>query len=54
MKNYEEKEKKLEHVLKKLGTMSNRVTKMNNDIDSFDSLYLKYLYLNRQNLILKS
>ena len=33
MKNYEEKEKKLEHVLKKLGTMSNRVTKMNNDID---------------------
>ena len=36
MKNYEEKEKKLEHVLKKLGTMSIRVTKMNNDIDSLN------------------
>ncbi len=32
MKNYEEKEKKLENVLKKLNTMSNRVIKMNNDI----------------------
>ena len=37
MKNYEEKEKKLEHVLKKLGTMSNKVIKMNNDIDSLNS-----------------
>ena len=36
MKNYKEKEKKLEHVLKKLDTMSNRVTKMNNDIDSLN------------------
>ena len=36
MKNYEEKEKKLEDVLEKLGTMSNRVTKMNNDIDSLN------------------
>lgn len=33
MKNYEEKEKKLEHVLKKLSTISNRVVKMNKDID---------------------
>ena len=38
MKNYEEKEKKLENVLKKLNTMSNRVIKMNKDIDS---LHLK-------------
>ena len=36
MKNYKEKEKKLELVLKKLGTMSNRVIKMNNDIDSLN------------------
>jgi len=36
MKNYKEKEKKLEHVLKKLGTMSNRVIKMNNYIDSLN------------------
>ena len=34
MKNYEEKEKKLENVLKKLNTMSNEVVKMNNDINS--------------------
>ena len=34
MKNYEEKEKKLDNVLKKLSTMSNRVVKMNNDINS--------------------
>ena len=33
MKNYQEKEKKLESVLKKLNTMSNRVFKMNNDIN---------------------
>ena len=37
MKNYQEKEKKLEHVLKKLGTMSNKVIKKNNDIDSLIS-----------------
>ena len=36
MKNYEEKEKKLGNVLKKLNTMSNRVVKMNNDIDSLN------------------
>ena len=36
MKNYEEKEKKLENVLKKLNTMSNRVIKMNNDINSLN------------------
>ena len=36
MKNYKEKEKKLEHVLKKLSTMSNRVIKMNNYIDSLN------------------
>ena len=33
MKNYEEKEKKLENVLKKLNAMSNKVVKMNKDID---------------------
>ena len=32
MKNYEEKEKKLNNVLKKLNTMSNRVVKMNKDV----------------------
>ena len=36
MKNYKEKEKKLEHVLKKLGTMSNKVMKMNDDINSLN------------------
>ena len=36
MKNYLEKEKKLENVLKKLNTMSNRVIKMNNDINSLN------------------
>jgi len=36
MKNYQEKEKKLESVLKKLNTMSNRVFKMNNDINSLN------------------
>ena len=34
MKNYEEKEKKLDNVLKKLSLMSNKVIKMNNDINS--------------------
>ena len=38
MKNYEEKEKKLDKVLKKLNTMSNKVVKMNNDIDSLETL----------------
>ena len=36
MKNYQEKEKKLESVIKKLNTMSNRVFKMNNDINSLN------------------
>ena len=36
MKNYEEKEKKLDNVIKKLNTMSNRVIKMNNDINSLN------------------
>ena len=33
MKNYEEKEKKLDNVLKKLNLMSSKVIKMNNDIN---------------------
>jgi len=33
MENYEEKEKKLDNVLKELNSMSNKVAKMNNDID---------------------
>ena len=36
MKNYKEKEKRLEQVLKKLSTMSNRVVKMSKDIDSLN------------------
>ena len=36
MKNYEEKEKKLDNVLKKLNLMSDTVIKMNNDIDSLN------------------
>ena len=36
MKNNNEKEKKLEAVLKKLNTMSNKVVKMNNDINSLN------------------
>ena len=34
MKNYREKEKKLDNILKKLNTMSNKVAKMSNDINS--------------------
>ena len=33
MKNYEEKEKKLDNVLKRLNSMSSKVVKMNNDIN---------------------
>jgi len=33
MKNYEEKEKNLDNVLKRLNLMSNKVTKMNKDIN---------------------
>ena len=36
MKNYQEKEKKLESVIKKLNTMSNRVFQMNNYINSLN------------------
>ena len=36
MKNYEEKEKKLDNVLKKLNSMTNIVIKMNNDINSLN------------------
>tara|TARA_Y100000590_G_scaffold222623_1_gene251952 strand:+ start:222 stop:545 length:324 start_codon:yes stop_codon:yes gene_type:complete len=36
MKNYEEKEKKLNNVLKRLNSMSNKVIKMNNDINSLN------------------
>ena len=36
MKNYEEKEKKLDNVLKKLNSMTNRVIKMNSDINSLN------------------
>ena len=36
MKNYEEKEKKLDNVLKKLNSMSNKVIKLNNDIKSLN------------------
>ena len=37
MKNYEEKEKKLDNVLKKLNSMTNKVIKMNEDIDSLSA-----------------
>ena len=33
MKNYEEKEKKLDNVLKRLNSMSSKVIKINNDIN---------------------
>ena len=36
MKNYEEKEKKLDNVLKKLNSMSVKVIKTSNDIDSLN------------------
>ncbi len=36
MKNYEEKEKKLDNVLKQLNSMSNKVIKINNDINSLN------------------
>ena len=36
MKNYKEKEKRLDNILKKLKTMSNRVIKMSNDINSLN------------------
>ena len=36
MKNYEEKEKKLDNVLKKLNLMSGQVVKMNKDINSLN------------------
>tara|TARA_Y100000590_G_scaffold281076_1_gene315794 strand:+ start:37 stop:360 length:324 start_codon:yes stop_codon:yes gene_type:complete len=36
MKNYGEKEKKLDNVLKKLDSMSNKVVKMSNDLSSLN------------------
>ena len=36
MKNYEEKEKKLDNILKKLNSMTNKVIIMNNDINSLN------------------
>ena len=36
MKNYEEKEKKLDNVLNKLNSMTNKVIMMNNDINSLN------------------
>jgi len=36
MKNYREKEKKLENVIEKLNTFSNKVVKMNNVINSLN------------------
>ena len=36
MENYEEKEKKLDNILKKLNSMSNKVIKMNNNINSLN------------------
>ena len=36
MENYEEKEKKLDNVLKKLNSMTNKVIKANNDINSLN------------------
>ena len=36
MKNFEEKEKKLDNVLKKLNLISSNVIKMNNDINSLN------------------
>ena len=36
MKNYEEKEKKLDNVLKKLNSMSSNAINMNNDINSLN------------------
>jgi len=36
MKNYEEKEKKLDNVLERLNSMSGKVMKMNNDINSLN------------------
>ena len=36
MKNYEEKEKRLDNILKKLNLMTGKVIKMNNDINSLN------------------
>ena len=36
MKNYEEKEKKLDNIRKKLNSMTNKVIMMNNDINSLN------------------
>ena len=36
MENYEKREKELDNVLKRLSSMSNKVIKTNNDIDSLN------------------
>ena len=65
MKNYEEKEKKLDNVLRKLNTMSNRVIEMSNDINSLnleknqllrekEESYKNFQNLSEQNKELKS
>ena len=65
MKNYEEKERKLDNVLKKLNIMSNRVIKMSNDINSLnleknqllrekEESYKNFQNLTEQNQELKS
>ena len=65
MKNYEEKERKLDNVLKKLNIMSNRVIKMSNDINSLnleknqllrekEESYKNFQNLSEQNQELKS
>ena len=65
MKNYKEKEKRLDNILKKLNTMSNRVIKMSNDINSLnleknqllrekDESYKNFQNLSEQNKELKS
>ena len=65
MKNYEEKERKLDNALKKLNIMSNRVIKMSNDINSLnleknqllrekEESYKNFQNLSEQNQELKS
>ena len=49
MKNYEEKEKKLENVLNKLNTLSNKVIKMNEHINFLNNVchasFIEYFFL---------
>jgi len=43
MNNYEEKEKKLENVIKKLNFMSNKVVKLHNDMDKLSEEKIQLL-----------